>query len=145
MPGIFLEMGILAVSLCIFPVQLNSTFKHYYRNIHPEPSFVYFGLNLVLSLLWVILASITGQYFILVTVCNGLMCQTCILTMMYLMKKRDELLVHSITPPASNGPTQFQLPMHMANAKNNNRFQACDDKHGMCNFVPLRTGPANFA
>ena len=145
MPGIFLEMGILAVSLCIFPVQLNSTFKHYYQNIQPEPSFVYFGLNLVLSLLWVILASITGQYFILVTVCNGLMSQTCILTMMYLMRKRDELLVDSITPPAANGPTQFQLPMHMANAKNNNRVPAYNDKHGRGNFVPLRTDPAHFA
>ena len=96
-------MAILSISLCIFPVQLNSTFRQYYRNVHPEPSFVFFGLNLLLSSLWVLLANITGQYFILVTQCNAVLCQVLIITMMYVMKKRKAQEEFDVASPESHG------------------------------------------
>jgi len=102
MPRIFLEMAILTISLCIFPVQLNSTFRQSYRNVHPEPSFVFFGLNLMLSSLWVLLANITGQYFILVTQCNAVLCQVLIITMMYVMKKRKAQEEFNVACPESH-------------------------------------------
>jgi len=111
MARILLEMAILSLSVCILPVQLRAICLQYYKKVRPEPSFIFFALHLLVSSLWVILAVTTGQYFILMTSCNNILSQSCIIFMMLKIRKdkADELLRHDSAPPDVIGQNYYPL------------------------------------
>ena len=126
MARIILEMAILGLSICLLPVQLRATCLQYYKKVRPEPSFLFFILHLLVSSLWVILAVTTGQYFILMTSCNNILSQSCIIFMMLQIRKdkADELL-HSNLAPANVLPQRY-YPLH----QRHDSEHTCGGVHG---------------
>jgi len=125
---IFFEVPILLLSLCCWITKLSQVYAQYIADIELEPSMVFFMLQLLLSTLWIICATISMQWLMLITTCNGFLCQISILFFMYKTRQRDHEkalrdYVHIESEDGSQGylmkssrsakPIKIQaLPMH---------------------------------
>ena len=113
---IFFEVPILFLSLCCWITQLSQVYAQYIANVELEPSMTFFILQLLLSTLWIICATLSMQWLMLITTCNGFLCQISILFLMHKTRQRDhenahkrylqvapedgtgKMLVHSVRP-----------------------------------------------
>jgi len=88
MAQIALEIPIIALSLCLWPVRLKQTYMQYIHNTKPVPSMLFFILQVILSVLWAILSTYTGQWLMLLTISNSLLCQLTVIYYSYALLKR---------------------------------------------------------
>jgi len=94
MSQVFIEIPILLLSLCVYPVKLSQIYAEYVADIEVEPSMIFFMLQLLLSTLWCIAATLTMQWLMLITTCNSLLCQICIVYFMYKTRQRHHQTTH---------------------------------------------------
>jgi len=94
MSQVFIEIPILLLSLCVYPVKLSQIYAEYVADIEVEPSMIFFMLQLLLSTLWCIAATLTMQWLMLITTCNSLLCQICIVYFMYKTRQRHHQKTH---------------------------------------------------
>ena len=60
-----------------------------------EPSMIFFLLQLLLSTLWIVCATLTMQWLVLITTCNGFVCQISIIFFMYRIRQREPAKVRA--------------------------------------------------
>jgi len=91
---IFFEVPILFLSLCCWITKLSQVYAQYVADVELEPSMAFFILQLLLSTLWIITATLSMQWVLLITTCNGFLCQVSILFFMYKTRERDHEKAH---------------------------------------------------
>jgi len=87
---IFFEVPILLLSLCCWITQLSQVYAQYVADVELEPSMAFFILQLLLSTMWIICATLSMQWLVLITTCNGFLCQISILFLMHKTRQRDQ-------------------------------------------------------
>ena len=91
---IFFEVPILLLSLCCWITQLSQVYAQYVADVELEPSMAFFILQLLLSTMWIICATLSMQWLVLITTCNGFLCQISILFLMHKTRQRDHENAH---------------------------------------------------
>jgi len=86
---VYFEIPILLLSLCCWITKLSQVYSQYIADVELEPSMLFFMLQLLLSTMWIICATLTMQWLVLITTCNGFLCQISIIFFMYKTRQRD--------------------------------------------------------
>ena len=86
---VYFEVPIVLLSLCCWITKLSQVYAQYIADVELEPSMLFFMLQLLLSTMWIICATITMQWLVLITTCNGFLCQLCIIFFMFKTRQRD--------------------------------------------------------
>ena len=77
---VYLEVPIVLLSLCCWITKLSQVYSQYVADVELEPSIVFFMLQLLLSTMWIICAILSMQWLVLITTCNGFLCQVSIIS-----------------------------------------------------------------
>jgi len=86
---VYFEVPIVILSLSLWVTKLSQVYGAFAADIEVETSVLFFMLQLLLSTLWIICATLTMQWLVLITTCNGFLCQTFILYYLYKTKQRN--------------------------------------------------------
>jgi len=104
---VYLEVPIVLLSLCCWITKLSQVYSQYSSDVELEPSIVFFMLQLLLSTMWIICATLSMQWLVLITTCNGFLCQISIIFFMYKIRQREHAKILAgymhVTSPSAAG------------------------------------------
>ena len=86
---VYFEVPIVILSLSLWVSKLSQVYGAFVADVEVETSLFFFMLQLLLSTLWIICATLTRQWLVLITTCNGFLCQTFIIYYLYKTKQRN--------------------------------------------------------
>jgi len=92
---VYLEVPIVLLSLCCWITKLSQVYSQYVADVELEPSIVFFMLQLLLSTMWIVCATLSMQWLVLITTCNGFLCQVSIIFFMYRIRQREHAKIHA--------------------------------------------------
>jgi len=73
---VYFEVPIVILLLSLWVSKLSQIYRAFVADVEVETSLMFFLLQLLLSTLWIITATLTMQWLILIAMCNGFLCQT---------------------------------------------------------------------
>jgi len=85
---VYFEVPIVVLSLSLWVNKLSQVYGAFVADIEVEVSLVFFMLQLLLSTLWIINATMNMQWLVLITTCNGFLCQLSIIYFLFKTKQR---------------------------------------------------------
>jgi len=88
---VYFEVPIVILSLSLWVSKLSQIYGAFVADVEVETSMMFFLLQLLLSTLWIICATLTMQWLVLITTCNGFLCQTFIIYFLYKTKQRNHV------------------------------------------------------
>jgi len=85
---VYFEVPIVVLSLSLWVTKLSQIYGSYVSDNSVETSIAFFMLQLLLTTLWIINATMTMQWLVLITTSNGFFCQLLIVYFLYKTKQR---------------------------------------------------------
>jgi len=73
---VYFEVPIVILLLSLWVSKLSQIYRAFVADVEVETSLMFFLLQLLLSTLWIITATLTMQWLVLIAMCNGFLCQT---------------------------------------------------------------------
>ena len=86
--NVYFEVPIVTLSLSLWVTRLSQVYGAFASDVEVEASTTFFAMQLLLTTLWIVCATLTRQWLVLITTCNGFLCQSCILYFLHETKKR---------------------------------------------------------
>jgi len=86
---VYFEVPIVLLSLSLWVTKLSQVYSAFVADVEVETSFIFFLMQLLLSTMWIICATMTMQWLVLITTCNSCFCQICIIYYLYKTKQRN--------------------------------------------------------